>query len=418
MINKKNIKEILNSINIIEIINNYITLKNKGSNYIALCPFHNEKNPSFTVNQEKQFYYCFGCKTSGNVINFLTNFLKINFLEAIKILSKNKQSIIYKKPRIIKKKKINKIEILNLINIAKHFFMKQLFLSKNALIYLKNRKISYKIIKKFNIGYAKNKWNLLYKEFLKYKFLNFLDSTLIIKNNINNYYYDRFRGRIIFPIKNIHGQTIGFGGRTIKNDKIKYLNSPKTEIFEKKNILYGLYEVKKKIQKKNYVLVTEGYIDVLTLYQSGFKNTVAVLGSTCTLIHIKKLLQQTKNIIFCFDGDEAGKLATINTLKVCLKIKIDKKIIKFIFLPNGYDPDTFIKKFGSEKFKILIKNSIPFSKFLINIIIGNNNINNFQDCIKIKLKAKEILRKMQGSLLKIQIIKFIKNILSLKNINF
>lgn len=434
MISKESIQELINNTSIVNIIGNYINLKKSGNNFIGICPFHSEKHPSFAVNYRKNFYYCFGCGTTGTVINFLMKYLGLTFLEAINKLLKTKQeepglNEYYNKNINITsnniksniQSKLNKntnFVLFNIMQKVSKFYQYQLQYNSEAIQYLKKRGIKENIISKFCIGYSPKGWKNLNKIFLKYKNNELFEAGLIFlykkENKLNEkIYFSIFRDRIMFPIKDINGKIIGFGGRSINNNYPKYLNSPETSIFSKSYEIYGIYEAQINIKKEQYVIIVEGYLDVITLYQFGFKNTVAILGTICTETHIKKLFLQTNLLIFSFDGDKAGEQAANRTLFMCLHYIKNNQIIKFLFLPSNSDPDNYIRKFGIESFKKKIDNSISLTKFLLNKILYNKNSSNINYKIKILYESKKILCSLPISTLRSQIIKDISEITGL-----
>lgn len=416
MIPQTFIQDLLNRIDIVNIISQHISLKKNSTNYIGFCPFHKENSPSFTVSQKKQFYYCFGCGTHGTVITFLTKHVGLNFIDAVKNLAHilgvtlpafdNQISLI----KNVKQQSKN-MAMLEIIATVSIFYKRQLRDSQHAINYLKKRGLTGKIASKFILGFAPNEWNLLYKLFINSEMLLLVDSGLIIEKNKeknNQYfthkYYDRFRNRIIFPIRNVQGKIIGFGGRAIDNSIPKYLNSPETSLFQKGKELYGLFEAREAIRAAGYVLVTEGYMDVLILVKSGFSHTVATLGTACTAIHIQKLLHHTNEIIFSFDGDAAGKQAARRALNICLMYASDKNIIKFLFLPFEHDPDSYIREFGAINFEQRVQEAVPLSQFLISEAISTNDITTLEGRARIQFNAKKMIEILSPSYLRLQIL--------------
>ena len=309
MIPESFIQELLNRIDVVDVIDKRVTLKKAGANYVACCPFHEEKTPSFTVSPSKQFYHCFGCGEHGSAISFLIEYEGLTFIEAINELA---NSIGLKVPNEAPQKKEISNEYLNLeevVKIANIFYQKKLRESSKAITYLKSRGLTGEIAKEFSIGYAPEGWQNLKIPFKEYESEILIKAGLVVKND-NGKYYDRFRNRIMFPIFSDKGKIIGFGGRVIDpEDTPKYYNSPETPLFRKSYELYGLLASRKSIRDKGYVLVVEGYMDVVGLAQKGIKNVVATLGTATTAFHIKKLMRYTQEIIFCFDGDNAGRSA-------------------------------------------------------------------------------------------------------------
>ncbi|BFI91052.1 DNA primase [Enterobacterales bacterium endosymbiont of Anomoneura mori] len=413
-ISKIFIKDLIQMTNIIDVINKSIHLKKKGNNYVACCPFHSEKNPSFTVNYEKQFYYCFGCGVHGNVIDFLINYEKFNFIESIEELSiLNSVNIIYENESSLNEfKKIDKKKLYKIIKEIEILYKKNLFDKKNikVLNYLIKRGLSKNIIKKFSIGFTTFKKNSIFEKFkydeYKIKLLHEI-GILFTKNKI---IYDRFNFRIMFPIIDRHGKTIGFGGRKLNNGICKYINSPETAIFKKGKNLYGFYNLINKKKKYKYILIVEGYIDYLMLYQYKIYNVVAILGTNITIYNIQLLFRNTDTIIFCYDGDSAGFQAAWNSLKLSILYMKDGKQIKFVFLPDNEDPDTLIKKEGIKNFQKRIDNAKTFTNFLFDKLLFNLDISNLNDRIKFSIKALNLISKIPGDLLRINL----RKILSIK----
>ncbi|WP_075431661.1 DNA primase [Buchnera aphidicola] len=405
------IEELLERTNIINLINSRIKLKKIGNNYQALCPFHQEKTPSFIINKKKQFFYCFGCKIHGNAIDFLMLYEQLNFLDSITELSSlNNLEIPYKKIKTKEAKKYFYIKKLHLLlsDISK-IYQKNLFSSNNiAYQYLLQRGIKLKIIHKFLLGYASIKNNQI-KSYLEKKKLEssiFSDSGLIITHK-NNKLYDRFRQRVIFPIRDKYGKINGFGGRRINNlHQPKYLNSSETPIFYKNKNLYGIYELKNQNPNPKQILVVEGYFDVLSLAQYNIY-AVALLGTIITVYHCKKLFQLSDNIIFCYDGDDAGKKANWTTLNLILPFLTDDRTVKFIFLPDNEDPSSLIFKEGKKEFKKRIKKSEILYAFLFNKISQNMQLGKIEDRIQLSKLILPLINKIPGKNIQIHLKKML-----------
>ena len=383
------IDQVLSSTDIVEIIKERVKLSKNGTNYKGLCPFHNEKTPSFNVSSTKQFYHCFGCGASGDAIKFLTEHDHLTFIEA---LSKLAQLANLELPDSTKKNDTSyNLFISN--KKASDFYNKTLLSNSVALDYLSNRGINEDMIDAFQIGLANDSWDDLTKIFTKDKILdNALEAGLLI--NSNNKIYDRFRNRIIFPIRNTTGNIIGFGGRIFnKQDGAKYLNSPETKLFHKSYELYGLYESKKYINQEDRVLIVEGYTDVIGLHDSGVRNSVATLGTAFTKFHFKKIIRYTNNIIFCFDGDVAGQSAAWKAINNCLPELKDGVQLHLIFLPEGSDPDTYIKE-KKESFLDSIANPIPLSQYIIQYLKNNLDISTVEGRTTFSLNSKKIINLM------------------------
>ena len=383
------IDQVLASTDIVELIKEKVALSKNGANYKGLCPFHNEKTPSFNVSSNKQFYHCFGCGASGDAIKFLTEHDHLTFIEA---LSRLAQAANIEMPDSTKKNDTTyNLFISN--KKAADFYNKTLKSNNDANAYLSKRDINQTMIETFQIGLANDSWDDLTKIFTKDKVIeNALEAGLLIKSN--NKIYDRFRNRIMFPIRNSTGNIIGFGGRIFnQQDGAKYLNSPETKLFHKSYELYGLYESKKSISQEDKVLNVEGYTDVIGLHNSGIKNCVATLGTAFTKFHFKKIIRYTNNITFCFDGDVAGKSAAWKAINNCLPELKDGVQLSLIFLPEGSDPDTFVKE-EKDEFLNLINNAMPLSQFIIQSLKSNLDINSVEGRTAFLINAKKIIDEM------------------------
>ncbi|MGC9422699.1 DNA primase [Vibrio sp.] len=380
------IDDLLARLDIVDIIDARVKLKKKGKNYSACCPFHNEKTPSFSVSQEKQFYHCFGCGVHGNAIDFLMEYERLEFPEAIEELASslglevpreerpggpfNKQA-----PRTNSEEKRT---LYDLMGSIAQFYRQQLKAptSRQAIEYLKNRGLSGEIVQKFGIGYVADEWDLIRKNFGQSRQNQEMLVTggMLIENDKGNR-YDRFRGRIMFPIRDRRGRVIGFGGRVIGDGTPKYLNSPETPIFHKGKELYGLYEVLEAYREPEQILVVEGYMDVVALAQYGVDYSVASLGTSTTGDHLQLLFRQTNTVVCCYDGDRAGREAAWRALENALGYLKTGNILKFLFLPDGEDPDSYIRTQGKERFEQAIKEAKPLSSYLFDNLIHSYNIN-------------------------------------------
>lgn len=356
------IDELLSRIDLIDIIEPRITLKKTGkSNYSALCPFHSEKSPSFSVSQAKQFYYCFGCKASGNAIGFLMAYDKLTFLEAVDMLASTVGLAMPEQQNHIVAKANPNLDLLEQCTL---FYQKQLGDSASAQQYLQQRGLSSEIISLFRLGFAKAGWDNLQKALSKdtSSKKRLLDIGMLAEKTERGT-YDRFRERIMFPIRNRRGQIIAFGGRSLGDEMPKYLNSPETPFFHKSKELYGLFEALQTHKEFNRIIIVEGYLDVMAMHQYGFTETVGTLGTAISLQHIQTILRYTKSLIFCFDGDLAGKKAAWRALEIALPLMHTGLEVLFLFLPNGEDPDSFVRKEGSSSFNQKIQEAIPLVDF-------------------------------------------------------
>ena len=370
------IDDLLVRTDIVDVIDSRVMLKKSGANYTACCPFHNEKTPSFVVSPVKQIYHCFGCGVGGNSISFIMAYDRVEFVEAIEVIAAQagldvpREATANNSPE-----KTKQVDLHNLLEQVARFYQDQLRQHPLAIDYLKQRNMTGQIAKHFGIGYATAGWDSLSQHFHNNAGINeqlLLAGTLIKKSESG--YYDRFRERIIFPIRDKRGRIIGFGGRIINEGNPKYLNSPETTIFHKGKELYGLYEALQANRELPQVLVVEGYMDVVMLAQHNINFAVATLGTATTTEHIKTLNKLTREIIFCFDGDKAGKAAAWRALETVLPVIQDNVQIKFLLLPEGDDPDSLIQKEGYPVFKRRIEQALTLSDFLFAQLMEKINI--------------------------------------------
>ncbi|WP_425653251.1 DNA primase [Vibrio campbellii] len=381
------IDDLLARLDIVDIIDARVKLKKKGKNYGACCPFHNEKTPSFSVSQEKQFYHCFGCGVHGNAIDFIMEFERLEFVEAIEELASYLGLDVPREQRSGGGGQFNsgpqassseKRNLYDLMGSIAQFYRNQLKqpASKVAIEYLKDRGLSGEIVQKFGIGYVADEWDLVRKNFGQNKDNQDMLVTggMLIENDRGNR-YDRFRGRIMFPIRDRRGRVIGFGGRVLGDGTPKYLNSPETPIFHKGKELYGLYEVLQAYREPPRVLVVEGYMDVVALAQYGVDYSVASLGTSTTGDHIQMLFRQTNTVVCCYDGDRAGKEAAWRALENALQYLKTGNTLKFLFLPDGEDPDSYVRKYGKQAFEQQIEQATPLSSYLFDNLIELHQIN-------------------------------------------
>ncbi|EJB8442614.1 DNA primase [Vibrio parahaemolyticus] len=381
------IDDLLARLDIVDIIDARVKLKKKGKNYGACCPFHNEKTPSFSVSQEKQFYHCFGCGAHGNAIDFMMEFERLEFVEAIEELASYLGLDVPREQRSggsgqfksgPQASSSEKRSLYDLMGSIAQFYRNQLKQpsSKVAIEYLKDRGLSGEIVQKFGIGYVADEWDLVRKNFGQNKDNQDMLVTggMLIENDKGNR-YDRFRGRIMFPIRDRRGRVIGFGGRVLGEGTPKYLNSPETPIFHKGKELYGLYEVLQAHREPAQVLVVEGYMDVVALAQYGVDYSVASLGTSTTGDHIQMLFRQTNTVVCCYDGDRAGKEAAWRALENALQFLKTGNTLKFLFLPDGEDPDSYVRKYGKAAFEQQIEQATPLSSYLFDNLIELHQIN-------------------------------------------
>ena len=413
MIPESFINELLNRIDVVDIIDKRVPLKKTGANFVACCPFHQEKTPSFSVSPSKQFYHCFGCGAHGSAISFLIDHDGLNFIDAIhelaKVVGLKVPNQVDEKPE---KKKEN-IVLEDSLILAKKYYQARLKASPEAIKYLKSRGLTGEIAKQFSIGFAPGGWNNLNEVFKDYDNDVLIKSGLINKNEKGKR-YDRFRNRIMFPIYNAKGQLVGFGGRVIdEKDSPKYYNSPETSLFQKSYELYGLLAARKSIRDKGYVLVVEGYMDVVSLAQHGISNAVATLGTATTSFHIQKLIRYTSEIIFCFDGDEAGKSAAWRAMQNSLASVTDEVQLKFLFLSEQHDPDSYVRENSKENFEKLAKDATPLSEYVVHYLTKKNDLTSQEDRVKFLNSVEPILNNIASLKLTFLLKKRISELLNL-----
>ncbi len=414
------IDEVIRKSDIVEIIGKQLKLKRSGANYFACCPFHNEKSASFSVNSNKQFFHCFGCGESGNVITFVMKYHGWDFIQAVRSLALSSGIHIPENTNPISKKELalkkeHKATLNTTINKVVQFYRNNLINSNLAIHYLTNRGLSSAMIEQFEIGFAPNISNPLSNLFKDYSSNQFLiDCGLVIKNDSGKL-FDRFRDRIMFPIKNSRGEVIGFGGRIIAHGEPKYLNSPESELFNKSEELYGLFEASRQIREQNHVIVVEGYMDVIAMVQFGVTNTVATMGTAATTEHIKKLFRLCDDIYYCFDGDNAGRKAAWRALERSISLVTDIKAVHFIFLPQEDDPDSFLRKHGTDKFKHYIENnSLSMSAFLLKQLSNEVNITSNEGRAKLISLAKPYIEQTQALALQVMLKKQLAQLVELE----
>lgn len=364
------LQELLARIDVVDVVGRYVPLKKGGANFMGLCPFHGEKSPSFSVSPSKQFYHCFGCGKNGNAISFLMEHTGMGFVEAVHDLAGQVGMVVPQEdisPQERERQaaaKVKQATLNDVLERAGAAYRAQLKAAPHAVQYLKDRGVSGAISSKYGLGYAPAGWRNLASVFPEYDDPQLHESGLVIVGE-DDKRYDRFRDRIMFPIRDVKGLCIGFGGRVLGDEKPKYLNSPETPLFHKGRELYGLFEARDALRSMGYALVTEGYMDVVALAQLGFPNAVATLGTACTADHVQKLFRFTDSVVFSFDGDSAGRRAAHKALEAALPYATDTRSIKFLFLPAEHDPDSYIRAHGSDAFARQIGNALPLNQFLM-----------------------------------------------------
>ncbi len=402
LIPREFIDQLLARCDIVDVINARVPLKKHGREYQACCPFHNEKTPSFTVSPTKQFYHCFGCGANGSAISFLMEYEHLEFVEAIESIA---SSMGLEVPREEGRKRSPQQQqkqkgLVDLMEEASNYFQKQLKLNTAAVDYMKNRGLSGEIAQSYGLGYSKKSWDAAIKHLSsRYRPEQIVESGIAIAKDEGGS-YDRYRDRIMFPIRNRKGQVIGFGGRVMGDDTPKYINSPETPLFHKGNELYGLYEARQATRKLERIIVVEGYMDVISLAQFGITYGVATLGTATTQQHIEILYRTVPEIIFCFDGDRAGKEAAWRALDNTLPVLRDDKAIHFMFLPDGEDPDSLVRSIGKEAFEESFSTATPLSAYFIEALSAKFNITQNEGKAQFLNEASGLLKKVPESQLK------------------
>ena len=414
------IQELLSRVDVVDIVGKYVQLKKGGANFMGLCPFHGEKSPSFSVSPTKQFFHCFGCGKNGNAIGFLMEHAGMTFIEAVKDLAQQTGMVVPEEQQSPEDRakaaaaKAKQDSLSDVLEKAGEAYRDQLKITPRAIDYLKGRGLSGQIAKRFGLGYAPEGWRSLASIFPKYDDPLLAESGLVIVNEEDDKRYDRFRDRIMFPIRNIKVECIGFGGRVIGSGTPKYLNSPETPVFHKGRELYGLYEAREALHSAGYVLVTEGYMDVVALAQLGFANAVATLGTACTPDHVQKLFRFTDSVVFSFDGDGAGRRAARKALDGALPYATDVRSIKFLFLPAEHDPDSYVREFGQEAFAEQIKQAMPLSRFLIEAASADCDLQTAEGRARLSSQARPLWQLLPDGALKQQLLSELAQLIQLE----
>uniref|UniRef100_A0A3B0LYQ9 DNA primase n=1 Tax=Arsenophonus endosymbiont of Trialeurodes vaporariorum TaxID=235567 RepID=A0A3B0LYQ9_9GAMM len=412
------INDLLARTDIVDLIDTKVPLKKQGKNHHACCPFHNEKTPSFTVNGDKQFYHCFGCGAHGNAIDFLMNYDKLDFVETIEELATmHGLEIPYETGnsanQIERHQRQNLYQLMDEINQFYQHLLNKLD-SQSAKQYLIQRGLSDEVIYRFSIGFAPSGWDNLLKHFAKHADSHKqLDAAGMLVTNNNCRTYDRFRERIMFPIRNRRGRVVAFGGRVLDDTFPKYLNSPETEIFHKGRQLYGLYEATQNNLALSKLLVVEGYMDVVALAQFGINYAVASLGTSTTAEHIQLLFRTTDTVICCYDGDKAGREAAWRTLETALPYLSDGRQLQFMFLPDGEDPDSLIRKEGKTNFEQRMDKSHSLSTFLFDTLVAQVDLSSHEGKAKFNRLAIPLIKKVPGDTLQLYLAQELGNFIGI-----
>ncbi len=416
------IQELIARADVVEIVGRYVQLKKGGANFMGLCPFHSEKSPSFSVSPTKQFYHCFGCGKSGDALRFLMDHTGMSFIEAVQDLAQQfgmqvpeDDASPQDRARAAAQKQ-KQATLTDVLEQACAAYKKHLRDSPRAIGYFKGRGLSGEIAKQFDLGYAPEGWRSLAGVFPRYDDPLLAESGLVITSEDDpEKRYDRFRDRVMFPIRNVKGECIGFGGRVLGDDKPKYLNSPETPVFSKGRELYGLFEARNALRDAGYALVTEGYMDVVALAQLGFPNAVATLGTACTADHLQKLFRFTDAVVFSFDGDAAGRRAARKALDGALAMATDVRSCKFLFLPAEHDPDSFIRAHGRDAFARYISEATPLSRFLIETVREGCELHTAEGRSLLASNAKPLWSQLPEGALKRQLLGEIADLVQLSS---
>lgn len=400
------INDLLARTDIIDLIDARVKLKKQGKNYHACCPFHNEKTPSFTVNGEKQFYHCFGCGAHGNALDFLMNYDKLDFVESVEeMAAMHNLDVPYEAgngPSQIERHQ--RQSLYQLMDGLNAFYQQSLALqsAESARQYLAQRGLSAEVIQHFAIGYAPPGWDNVLKRFggNSENRQALTDAGMLVTNDQGRS-YDRFRERVMFPIRDKRGRVIGFGGRVLGDGQPKYLNSPETDIFHKGRQLYGLYEAQQSQSEPPRLLVVEGYMDVVALAQYGISYAVASLGTATTADHIQLLFRVTDTVVCCYDGDRAGRDAAWRALETALPYMTDGRQLRFMFLPDGEDPDTLVRKEGKEAFEARMEHAQPLSTFLFNSLMPQVDLSSPDGRARLSTLALPLITQVPGETLRI-----------------
>ena len=414
MIPQSFIQELLARVDVVDVVGRHVKLRKGGANWLGLCPFHGEKSPSFTVSPTKQFYHCFGCGAHGSAIGFLMEHGGMSYPDAIRELARSVGLDVPEERVGPEEARRRDPDLLETLAAAARFYKQRLRDTPRAIEYLKGRGLDGGTAARFGIGYAPEGWRSLEAAVPDYSARTLVESGLVIEPEpepgveeagpARRKRYDRFRDRIMFPIRNPRGQTIGFGGRVLGQGEPKYLNSPETPVFSKGRELYGLFEGRDAIRAADCVIVVEGYMDVVMLAQHGVGNAVATLGTATTAQHVQKLLRLVDRVVFAFDGDAAGRRAAWRALEACLPLAADTKRIDFLFLPPEHDPDSFVRERGAEGFAEYLSSAQPLSEFMLRELAGRSDPATPEGRARLQAEARPLLQAMPPAALRMQLV--------------
>ena len=396
------IDDLLNRIDIVDVVDSRVALKKRGKEYIACCPFHNEKTPSFTVSQTKQFYHCFGCGAHGTALGFIMEYERLDFPDAVEALAADYHlEVPREEGGPSAQQKDEKQGLYALLEKAGQLYAQQLKQAPRAIDYLKGRGLSGEIAKTFELGYAPDSWDFILKQLgtSADRQQSLLKAGLLIEKSPSKH-YDRFRDRIMFPIRDRRGRIIGFGGRILDKGEPKYLNSPETPVFHKGQELYGLYEARRAVRELNRIVIVEGYMDVVALAQHGIQYAVATLGTATSQEQVSRLFRVVPELVFCFDGDRAGRQAAWRALENTLPVVRDGLQARFLFLPDGEDPDSLVRKEGQQAFEDRIAHATPLSDFLLDQLAEQVDMSSMDGRARLKELARPLMDKLSPGVFK------------------
>lgn len=395
------IDDLINRVDIVDVIDSRVALKKQGNLHVACCPFHNEKSPSFKVHSSKQFYHCFGCGAGGSAITFIMEYERLDFVDAIEVLAAEYHVDVPREQGNFTPQQDDKKPLYEALEKAALSFAEELKKTPRAVDYLKQRGLSGEIAKDFQMGYAPDSWDFTLAQFSS----NNDDKNACLKSGLSieknpQKHYDRFRDRIMFPIRDRRGRTIGFGGRILDKGEPKYLNSPETPVFHKGEELYGLYEARQAVKDLSRIVIVEGYMDVVALAQHGIRYAVATLGTATSGTQISKLFRIVPELIFCYDGDAAGKKAAWRALENSLDVLRDGVQARFLFLPDGEDPDTLVRQEGQQAFEQRLSQATPLADFMLQHLSIDLDLSSADGCGRLSEKAKPLISKITDGVFK------------------
>lgn len=392
------INELLQRVDIVELIGARLELKKKGKSYVGLCPFHTEKTGSFNVVPDKQFYHCFGCGASGTALTFLLEHDRLEFVESVEMLASLVGMEVPREAAGSARKRVDR-SLYDVLEAATRFFRASLREAPQAIDYLKRRGLTGEVARDFGIGYAPEGWDRLRKALADVP-IDRLQAAGLLSQNDSGRTYDRFRDRIMFPIRDTRGRTIAFGGRVLEGDGPKYLNSPETELFHKSDELYGLFEARRAVRQIDRFVLVEGYMDVVALVQAGLPTVVASLGTAATDSHFRKLYRFSSEVVCCFDGDRAGRAAAWKALDNALPALSDGRSLKFLFLPDGEDPDSLVRSEGRQAFEARLTNAMPLSDYFFSELGSGIDLDSLEGRARLAQLARPYLDKLPEGVLK------------------